>query len=187
MNKLLRLSCNEVMDEIYKSQGNICDSAVAGISGEDETTLLQKLRVSLHIFFCTRCAEEISMLEKLNRMPRSFFFPPAPSFEEKVMAAIAEQPEYSEEYSGGFELLGEDPISEAPGGLSFRSWVVIGFIIFISLASSFFGTDFIQAAFGQDSSFLIPLGITVGTVLTGYGAFFIASHLKELTEHFKIH
>jgi hypothetical protein len=33
-------------------------------------------------------------------------------------------------------------------------------------------------------SYLLPVGITIGIVLTSYGALFIGSHLKELSERF---
>ena len=85
-----------------------------------------------------------------------------------------------------FEQISEEPVPQVPGGFSFRSWIIIGIIILISLVTSYFGTDFIEAASNQESSFMISLGITIGIMLTGYGAFFIASHLKELSEHFKI-
>ena len=166
---LLPMSCKEAMDEIYKS------------SGEEEVSLLQKFRVSLHLFFCARCAEETRKLELIQEILNADFFPPSPSMkiEENVM----------EQLSGEFLLdeFGQNLVPEAPGGFSFRSWVIIGFIILISLATSFFGIEVIEAASNLGSSYLIPLGITVGTILTGYGAFFIASHLKELSEHFKIH
>jgi hypothetical protein len=35
-------------------------------------------------------------------------------------------------------------------------------------------------------SFLLPVGITVGIVLTSYGALFIGGHLKELSERFRL-
>ena len=167
MNNHLHLDCNEVMDEIFD------------FTGEHEISLLQRLRIELHLLFCARCNEEIRKLEILKSFSPSVFFPPAPSMEEKVMEQL------SKEFLSDEEP--ENLVVELPGGFSFRSWVIIGFVILVSLAISFFQTDFIKAAVIQDSSFLIPLGITVGMVLTGYGAFFIASHLKKLSEHFKIH
>ena len=166
MNKPLRLSCREAMDEIYE------------FSEEDAVPLLQKFRVAFHLFFCTHCAGELRKLQIIQELMQADFFPPAPSFEEKVMGELNLEFHQDE--------ISEEPIFEVPGGFSFRSWVIIGFIILVSLATSFFGTDLIEAAANQDPSLMIPLGITVGTVLTGYGAFFIASHLKELSEHFKI-
>ena len=165
MNYQLRMSCSEVMDEIFESS-------------DDAIPLLQRLRIGFHLFFCARCTEELRRLEVLRDISQSDFFPPAPAVDEKVMEQL------SAEF---FQADAGDLIPDTPGGISFRSWVIIGFIILVSLATSFFGIDFIEAAYNQDASYLIPLGITVGTVLTGYGVFFVASHLKELSEHFKIH
>jgi len=177
---LCGMTCDEVMDEIMDE--------VFEPSGKEELSLLQRLRVGLHLFVCPRCNEEARKLAMLKEIGQSDFFPSALSssieeIEEKVMAQIAGQAGEGfpqDEVMGGL-------IPEVPGGLSFRSWVIIGCIILVSLSTSFFGIDFIEAAFNRDSSFLIPLGITVGTVVTGYGAFFIAGHLKELSAHFKIH
>jgi hypothetical protein len=37
------------------------------------------------------------------------------------------------------------------------------------------------------SSFLLPIGITIGVIVTGYGALFIGSHRKELSDRFGLH
>ena len=71
-----------------------------------------------------------------------------------------------------------------PGGISTRAWVISGFIIFISLATAFFSFDFQNIASETGISFLLPVGIIVGIILTTYGALFIGSHLKELSERF---
>jgi uncharacterized membrane protein len=73
-----------------------------------------------------------------------------------------------------------------PGGLSTRAWVIVGFIVLFSLITSFFGRNFINVADSSGSSFLVPLGITIGIVVTSYCALFIGSHLKELSEHFRL-
>jgi hypothetical protein len=65
--------------------------------------------------------------------------------------------------------------------------VIIGFIILISLSTAFFGMDFIHIAAFAGSSFLLPVGLTFGGILTGYGAIFIGSHLKELSAWFRLH
>jgi hypothetical protein len=163
MNDLSHLGCRQAMDSIYE------------YFGEESIPLAEKLRLQLHIFFCPFCAEEFRKLQAIHDMLHADFFPPAPSFEDSVMEQIQ-----------SMETL-EEIIPEAPGGFSFRAWIIIGFFIFVSLVTSFFGIDFIKTAFGQSSSFLVPLGITVGIVLTGYGALFIGSHLKELSTHFKLH
>ena len=158
-----RLSCDKVIEVFFE------------YSREEEIHPLLRLRIAFHLLFCARCAEETRKFALLKDIQDRDFFPSAPSFEDQVMEALADdffQDEAAPEL-----------ISDFPGGFSFRSWVIMGFVILVSLGVSFFGIDIFQI----DSSFLLPLGITVGTVLTGYGAVFIASHLKELSEHFKIH
>jgi hypothetical protein len=44
--------------------------------------------------------------------------------------------------------------------------------------------DFLTVAVREGSSYLGPLGITIGAALTCYGAVFIGSHVKELSERF---
>jgi hypothetical protein len=104
---------------------------------------------------------------------REDFFPLSPGLEDSIMSMVAEeeQQEGEENYA-------------VPAGLSMRGWVIAGLIILVSLATTFFGLDFHKLAIEKGMSFLLPVGITVGIVLTVYGAFFIGSHLKELSERF---
>jgi hypothetical protein len=37
------------------------------------------------------------------------------------------------------------------------------------------------------SSFLLPIGITIGAIVSAYGALFSGSHLKELSSRFNLH
>jgi len=54
----------------------------------------------------------------------------------------------------------------------------------VSLITAFFGLDFKNLASESGISFLLPMGITIGIILTTYGALFISSHLNELSERF---
>ena len=74
----------------------------------------------------------------------------------------------------------------APSGFSFRVWVIIGVFVLFSLSSSFFGMNFVEIANAEGLSFLLPVGLTIGIVVTCYGAFFIGSHLEELSSRFKL-
>ena len=161
--KFFRTDCREAMDEFYKRS-------------DDEAGLFYKPGTGLHLLICPRCAEERRLYKICKDLLRSGFFPPSPSLEEKIMEQLPE--ERQEEFT--------DVFHEVPGGFSFRTWVIIGFFILVSLTSSFFGMDFITLASKHGSSILVPLGITIGITLTGYGAFFIGSHLRELTDHFKL-
>jgi hypothetical protein len=162
------MTCHEVMDKIIES------------SGEEPLPLFTQAAISLHLFFCPRCAEAAEKFETLREIMKNDFYPPSPGLEERIMAKLAEEAEEARDPSP--ELSGL-----VPGGISTRGWVLAGFFILLSLATSFFGIDFIKVADAQGSSFLLPVGLTIGAVLTGYGAFFIASHLKELSARFRLH
>jgi hypothetical protein len=162
------------------------------LTGEESIPFLVHLEISLHLLFCPRCTEELKNLEAVQDIMRNGFFPASPGIEDAIMARLSEN-------AGSGEFL-DIPADEAlpfisdplihpdfPSGLSFRSWVITGIIILVSLSTVFFGMDFENMARSQGSSFLIPVGITIGVVLTCYGAFFIASHLKELSDRFGLH
>ena len=99
------------------------------------------------------------------------FIPHCPDFEKPVMECLYNEADPEEK-------------TDAPAGFSFRGWVLIGFFVLLSLSSSFFGISFGIIANEEGLSFLLPVGITIGIVLTCYGAFFIASHLEELSSRF---
>ncbi|GHV70710.1 hypothetical protein AGMMS49928_19520 [Spirochaetia bacterium] len=153
------MNCSALMDKVYESLG------------EEPLSNWDQVRLTVHLFFCPRCTEEYKNLKAAQNTMQTGFFPPSPDFEDALMARILdEEPELE--------------ISDAPAGFSFRSWVVIGLIVLVTLSTAFFGSDFTKIADAQGSSFLLPVGLTIGAVLTGYGAFFIASHLKELSSRF---
>jgi hypothetical protein len=144
-------------------------------AGEGSLPFLTQLRINIHLFFCSRCIDEVKKMELLRSVMINDFFPPDPGFEDAIMQKIS------------VESIDVPSARDAPAGLSLRSWVIIGCFVLLSLSTTFFGMDFIDVADAQGSSFLLPVGITIGVVLTGYGAFFIGSHLKELSSRFRIH
>ena len=149
-----------------------------GVSHGDENSLYWKLRVKIHLLFCSRCVKMKKQLVICKDILNTDFFPVFPSLENKIMEKLSKE-EYEAEIS-------PEPLHESAGGFSFRAWIIIGFLIFIS-SISFLWSDFFAFASSLGSSFLIPFGITIGIMLTGYGAFFIGSHLEELRTHFKLH
>jgi hypothetical protein len=156
------MSCESVMDKVYEYSG-----------GEEYAMpLLTRIWIGLHILVCPDCAREIERFEICKDILRNDFYPPAPPLEDSVMAVIA---------AGEGEEAEE---AEFPGGFSTRGWVIAGLVMLVSLATAFFGLDFNKVALAAGMSFMIPIGITIGIVLTCYGALFIGSHLKELTERF---
>jgi hypothetical protein len=138
--------------------------------GENSMPLLSQIQVWAHTLFCSDCAEEIERYQTAITIMKEDFFPPSPDIEDSIMAKIdAEQAD--EEYA-------------APGGISTQGWVIAGVVILVSLVTAFFGLDFKRLALESGMSFMLPVGITIGIVLTTYGALFIGSHLKELSERF---
>jgi hypothetical protein len=140
-------------------------------TGDEPLPLPFRLRVRFHSFFCPQCAQEIERFELSRDILRSDFFPSAPNFEETVMSRIREED-------------GMAFTREAEAGISFLGWIITGLVLLFSLVSVFFGTGFGRIVRFEGNSFLLPVGITIGAVLTCYGAIFIGSHLDELTERF---
>jgi hypothetical protein len=157
------MNCEEVMNAIYESEG------------DSPLPLTLQLGISLHLFSCPRCAAEIKKLELLRGVLETDFFPAVPGIEDTIMEKIAAQ-----SYEETEEAL------DAPAGFSFRGWVITGCVLFLSFALVFFSMDFVKLAKTQGDSFLLPVGLTIGVILTSYGAIFIGSHLKELSIWFRL-
>jgi hypothetical protein len=135
--------------------------------------LVFRLKIALHLLVCGRCSVEIARFEAARELLKHDFFPPAPEFEDLIMERI-----YREE---------PEDLTETAGEISFRSWVITGIIVVISLSTSFLSMNFGKIADRGGSSFLLPMGLTIGTIISAYGALFIGSHLKELSEWFRLH
>jgi hypothetical protein len=114
--------------------------------------------------------EKMERYQSAKTIMKEDFFPPSPELENSIMAKIESEQ--------------EDEVYAVAGGLSTHGWVIAGVVILISLVTVFFGLDFQHLALESGMSFVLPMGITVGIVLTTYGALFIGSHLKELSERF---
>jgi hypothetical protein len=163
------MNCHEVMDTAYEFEGN------------EPPSFFTHLRIQLHLLHCSHCAGEFERLENARLLMRESFFPPAPDgLEERIMRSISQGEPMEEPYPG-------IAFRENGAGVSFRGWVVTGCIILVSLSTSFLGMDFSKVADHWGSSFLLPIGITIGAVISAYGALFIGSHLKELSDRFNLH
>jgi len=151
------------MDTIYEYDG-------------ESMPLLLHLQVALHVLLCPDCAGKVSKFEECRKMLSSDFLPPSPNLEESIMSLIAAEESETQEIFA----------TEPQAGLSTRTWVIAGIIILVSLVSAFFCFDFNILAISHGMAFLLPIGITIGIILTSYGALFIGSHLKELSKRFGI-
>ena len=148
--------------------------------GDESFPLLERLALNLHLLFCDECAESFRRYQEsrdlLARMALQSALPPAlPDLNASIMAKL-----FREEGEFFDESLEEMRVP-------FPRWVVTGCIIVVSLVSAFFGFDFkhLSAIIGPD--FILSMGITIGLVISAYSALFIGSHLKELSERFKLH
>jgi hypothetical protein len=161
------MSCEKVLDKVYE------------YSGKEPMPLFTRIWIGFHLLFCPDCAQEVERFEVCRDILHNDFMPQAPiDLENNVMAMIAD--DEAEDLEGEAASL-DGALS---GGFSTRGWVIAGLVMLVSFATAFIGFDFNTVAMAAGISFLIPIGITIGIVLTGYGALFIGSHLKELTERF---
>jgi hypothetical protein len=162
----MKKDCRTILDAAYESEK---DSSLP---------LLIRIRIELHLLFCPDCARELKAFRYLEEIMRTDFLPPSPAFEEQLRERIMERIYEDAENAGADERI------DAPAGFSFRGWVITGFFVLFSLSSAFFGFNFVEIAQSEGLSFLLPVGLTIGMVVTCYGALFIGSHLKELSSRF---
>lgn len=170
------MSCSKILDMFYEYSGT--DSGY-----DDSMPLLDQLQVWFHTLLCQNCAREIQRYEDARTVMREDFFPYSSNLdstnldslnlEELIMTKIANDEQLETESSYAI-----------PGGISTRGWIIAGLIILVSMVTAFFGFDFKNVAQELGMSFMLPMGITIGIVLTTYCAFFIGSHLKEFSERF---
>ena len=159
------MKCDDVLDTVYET--------------ETVFSLGKRLSMAFHIIFCGQCAVHLENYEKSRFLLKTGFFPPSPDFSDAIMENV-----YHENFDS-YEQLIDEQLTET-GGVSVKGWAIAGIVLLFSLATIFFGQDYDSIAVDQGSSYLLPLGIIIGVVLTGYGAIFIGSHLKEFSQRFKL-
>ena len=161
MKKHLLLDCDATLDTIYYADR------------DENVSLMKKLQIKFHLLFCPSCGAARNKLQNVEAIMMDDFFPPSSQFEDSFMEYLYNETETEEE-------------TYAQAGFSFRSWVIIGVFVLFSLSTAFFGMNFIQISSSEGLSFLLPVGLTIGLVVTCYGALFIGSHLKELSTRFRL-
>jgi hypothetical protein len=149
------MSCEDILDKVYEYSGG---------DPHNSMPLLTRISVGLHLVVCPDCAQEVERFQVCRDM----------LMEDASLTMMAP----AEETAAAADE------ADLPGGFSTRGWVIAGLVMLVSLATAFFGLDFNKLAKEMGMSFLLPIGITIGIVLTVYGALFIGSHLKVLTERF---
>ena len=168
------MNCSKIMELVYGYSEN--DNSEGQLFHEGLIHFFNQIQIGLHAFFCNDCAKKIAQYENALLILREDFFLQPPHLEEAIMAKITQMEKEEQSEAQNIYVI--------PGGISTRAWVIAGIIIMVSLVTAFFGFDFQNLASESGASFLLPMGITIGCILTTYGALFIGSHLKELTERF---
>jgi len=165
------MKCSKIIDMVY----GCCEN---NRKSYGSLSLSDQIKISMHTFLCADCAKKIEMYETARNIMSNDFFPsPSVSFENLIMTKI-EAEEKTQEAS--------EEVFAAPGGMSIRSWVIAGVIMAVSLIIAFFSLDYQNLSEKIGIPFILPMGITIGSILTTYGALFIGSHLKELSIRFGI-
>ena len=151
--------CQTYMDILYDST--------------EDAAFFLKVWMIAHALLCPRCAAEKHKLAIAKRLMHQSFMPSAPDITNAVMASI-----HSKRY------IKDESFVES---YSLRIWTIAGVFILCSLAAAFFGSDFNFIAKSSGFSFLLPIGIVIGGVITAYGAFFVVSNLDKLCQKFGLH
>jgi len=161
MKNHFSMDCQTVLDVVYYSDKH------------NTLPILAQVRIWFHLLFCPVCPIELENLRNIEDIMKTEFLPPSPDFEEIIMKHLYDVSNIVEK-------------TDAPSGFSLRSWIIIGFFVLLSLSSSFFSINFIEIADAEGLSFLLPVGLTIGMVVTCYGALFIGSNLNKLSTRFKL-
>jgi hypothetical protein len=144
---------------------------------DDEPSLWKRFNLAWHILFCASCAARYETWEQTRFLLQTKFFPPSPDFSNIIMNRIYnEEADTEEENEQALEI----------GGFSTKGWVIAGIVMLFSFATAFLGKDFSNMARNEGFHFLLPMGLLIGIGITGSGALFIGSHLKELSDRFKL-
>jgi thiol-disulfide isomerase/thioredoxin len=153
-----------------------CKEAEEKIFWAEQYRLFDRVLLAFHTLRCPHCRKEARLYDQSMELMREDFFSEAAwqggfALADNVMRIIEEN-----EVEMDFE--------EAVSPISIARWIITGIVIILSFAVVFFGRDFDKIADSQGTAFLLPVGITIGVVVTSYCGLFIASHLKELSSKF---
>ncbi|MDR2481190.1 MAG: peptidoglycan-binding protein [Spirochaetaceae bacterium] len=147
-----------------------CKTVLENLYNDDKSFLL-KLKIKIHKALCLDCADKERKLRMAKRIMLNDFMPPPPDITDRIMAIIGEEKDFKIDTAA----------------FSFRSWIFTGIFILLSLTSVYLGRDFHTIVINNGLHFILPLGITIGIIITAYCAVFIGTHLNELCEKFGLH
>jgi hypothetical protein len=154
------MNCDKVLDFLYYSDEGI--------------PFITRLLIAFHVRHCPGCASHLRALRTASTLLEEDFFPPAKNIADSVMA-LARADEPFAESSCEHEVV------------SLRAWIITGFALLFSLSSVYLGIDYLTPIDTRTINFMLPVGITVGGVITAFCAIFIGCHIKELSKWFGLH
>jgi hypothetical protein len=160
------MTCDKVLDVLY-NQDN-------GDYSEGRFSFVKRALIALHIRYCPKCAAHKRALQSASACLKEDFFPPATGIASEIMARVRD---------GG--IFGEAPPEHA--ALPLRTWLLAGLAILVFLSSASLGIDYLAPTNTGAIGFMLPFGITVGGVITAFGAIFIGSHISELSKWLGLH
>jgi hypothetical protein len=151
------MNCDKVLDFLY-------DTEYSGY----RFSFIARLLVFFHISHCPKCAAHRRALQSASDCLKEDFFPPASGIAEKVMALLGDDDAFTLRHQGY-------------AAMSFRSWLIAGLAVLVSLSSASLGVGYLTPANMRTVYFTLAVGITVGAVITAFVAIFIGSHIAELS------
>ncbi|MDR0389518.1 MAG: hypothetical protein LBH73_05565 [Spirochaetaceae bacterium] len=151
--------------------------------GDEELSFLKRLLIDIHLLFCPRCASTARRYRLARHLLSAYTQDPELEIPGLELPDIIISDATVADVFGRSREVFEPVSSEA---LSFRRWVISGCVIVISLVVVLFGLDFMGLSTAAGSSLMVPVSVTTGIIISAYSALFIGSHLKELTERFRL-
>ncbi|MDR1363215.1 MAG: hypothetical protein LBJ35_04115 [Spirochaetaceae bacterium] len=148
------MNCDKILDDLYYNE--------AGFS------FVKRVLIYFHSLHCPRCAAHRRALRVASDCMKDDFFPSAGNIAENIMSLIQ---------AGDFT---DDEVKRE--SMPFRAWIITGFAILVSLSSAYLGIDYLMPTSTHTVYFMLPLGITIGAVITAFAAIFIGCHITELSK-----
>jgi hypothetical protein len=160
------MTCDKVLDVLYYQDN--------GEYPNGRFSFMMRFLIALHIRRCPKCAAHLRALQSVSACLKEDFFPPATGIASEIMARVRED-----------GLLENTPQENAAPPL--RTWLTVGLTILLFLSSASIGIDYLAPVNVRTVSFMLSVGITVGGVITAFGAIFIGSHIAELSKWLGLH
>jgi len=126
--------------------------------------------VKLHLLFCDNCKSQEKKIEEVHKLLKEEILCSPIDFTDSVLQALEFEPQ-----------------KPAPGHQPMRNWLIPGLLIilWLVLAPIMPVNEWFVANFGF--ALLLPLSITLGTLISIYGGLFVASHMDKINDFFNLH